>query len=107
MSLDNHARRRAAARDAGQAWGSGPLTPIDFLLAVDDINRVGALRFKDEDGIFQRALEEGRRTAPPLIELSALMAASRAVETNTETAEDLAYLRSRGLHWVACAPSAQ
>ncbi|MEJ0007894.1 MAG: HipA domain-containing protein [Steroidobacteraceae bacterium] len=38
----------------------------------------------------------GRRTAPPLIELSMLMAASRAVETNTETAEDLAYLRGRG-----------
>jgi serine/threonine-protein kinase HipA len=31
-----------------------------------------------------------------LIELSMLMAASRAVETNTETAEDLAYLRGRG-----------
>jgi hypothetical protein len=34
----------------------------DFLLAVDDASRVGELRFKDEDGVFQRAAEEGRRT---------------------------------------------
>ncbi len=94
--LRDHAKRRAAARAAGQAQDHQPLTPIDFLLAVDDVNRVGALRFQDEDGVFRRTPGEGRRTAPPLIELSMLMAASRAVETNTETAEDLAYLRGRG-----------
>jgi len=94
--LRDHAKRRAAARAAGQAQDSQPLTPIDFLLAVDDGNRVGALRFQDEDGVFQRATGEGQRTAPPLIELSTLVTASRAVETNTETAEDLAYLRGRG-----------
>ena len=38
----------------------------------------------------------GRRTAPPLVELQRLMSASRAVETETETAADLAYLRGRG-----------
>ena len=53
-------------------------------------------RFQDEQGVFQRATGEGQRTAPLLIELSTMMTASRAVETNTETAEDLAYLRSRG-----------
>jgi len=94
--LRDHAKHRATARAAGQAQESQPLTPIDFLLAVDDVNRVGALRFQDEDGVFQRATGEGRRTAPPLVELSTLMTASRAVETNTETAEDLAYLRGRG-----------
>lgn len=94
--LRDHAKRRAAARTADQASDNQPLNPIDFLLAVDDINRMGALRFQDEDGVFQRDPGEGRRTAPPLIELSTLMAASRAVETNTETAEDLAYLRGRG-----------
>src|SRR5207244_2243835 len=94
--LRDHAKRRAAARAAGQAQDHQPLTPIDFLLAVDDVNRVGALRFQDEDGVSQQTPGEGRRTAPPLIELSRLMAASRAVETNTETAEDLAYLRGRG-----------
>ena len=93
--LRDHAKRRALTRAAGEAQDNQPLTPIDFLLAVDDVNRVGALRFQDE-GVFQRATGEGRRTAPPLIELSTLMTASRAVETNTETAEDLAYLRGRG-----------
>jgi serine/threonine-protein kinase HipA len=33
---------------------------------------------------------------PPLIELADLLAASHAVETNSETAADLAYLRGRG-----------
>jgi serine/threonine-protein kinase HipA len=94
--LRDHAKRRASTRAAGEAQDHQPLTPIDFLLAVDDVNRVGALRFQDEAGVFQRATGEGRRTAPPLIELSTMMTASRAVETNTETAEDLAYLRGRG-----------
>jgi serine/threonine-protein kinase HipA len=65
-------------------------------LAVDDANRAGALRFQDENGVFQRASEPGRRTAPPLVELGALLSATRAVETNTESAADLAYLRGRG-----------
>src|ERR1700691_6006217 len=94
--LRDHAKRRALARAAGEAQDHQPLTPIDFLLAVDDVNRVGALRFQDEEGVFQRAPEEGQRTAPLMIELSMLMAASRAVETHTETAQDLAYLRGRG-----------
>jgi serine/threonine-protein kinase HipA len=94
--LRDHAKRRALARAAGEAQDHQPLTPIDSLLAVDDVNRVGALRFQDEKGVFRRATGEGQRTAPPLIELSTIVTASRAVETNTETAEDLAYLRGRG-----------
>ena len=94
--LRDHAKRRALTRAAGEAQNHQPLTPIDLLLAVDDANRVGALRFQDEEGVSQRATGEGRRAAPPLIELSTLMTASRAVETNTEAAEDLAYLRGRG-----------
>ena len=38
----------------------------------------------------------GRRTAPPFVELGQLLAATRAVESETETAADLAYLRGRG-----------
>lgn len=94
--LRDHAKRRAVNRAAGKAPNHEPLSPIDFLLAVDDVNRVGALRFQDEEGVFQRAPEEMRRTTPLLIELSMLMTASRAVETHTETAQDLAYLRGRG-----------
>jgi len=94
--LRDHARRRQLAKRAGAAAGSAQLNAVDFLLAVDDGNRVGALRFRDEAGVFQRAAEPGRRTAPPLLELQHLMSASRAVETETETAADLAYLRGRG-----------
>lgn len=94
--LRAHARQRQKARRAGADVGTQPLNALDFLLTIDDTNRVGALRFQDENGVFQRAEEEGRRSAPPLIELGALLSATRAVETNTETAADLAYLRGRG-----------
>jgi serine/threonine-protein kinase HipA len=94
--LRDHARQRQKATRAGADVGTQPLNALDFLLAIDDTNRVGALRFQDENGVFQRAEEEGRRSAPPLIELGTLLSATRAVETNTETAADLAYLRGRG-----------
>ncbi len=92
----DHAKRRQAARRTERAAGAAVLTAVDYLLAVDDGSRVGALRFRDEAGLLQRAAEAGRRTAPPLLELRHLLAASRAVETATETAADLAYLRGRG-----------
>jgi serine/threonine-protein kinase HipA len=94
--LRDHAKRRASNRASGDLQHPERLGPIDFLLAVDDVNRVGALRYQDEEGVFQRLQEKRQRTTPPLIELSLLMAASRAVETHTETARDLAYLRGRG-----------
>lgn len=92
----DHAKRRAAARAAGEALP--PLDgALDYLLSVDDMCRVGALRFQDEVGVFWRPpAADGQRTTPPLLELGALLAATRAVELNTETAEDLAYLRGRG-----------
>lgn len=92
----DHAKRRQEARGNGDASDNEPLNALDYLLAVDDASRVGALRFRDEDGRFQRAQEQGRRTAPPLIELGQLFAASRAVENHAETAADLAYLRGSG-----------
>jgi serine/threonine-protein kinase HipA len=94
--LRDHAKRRHDERSEGLAENEAPLNPVDFLLAIDDANRVGALRFKDENGVFQRSTQRGRRTAPPLVELRALLAATHAVETNTDTAKDLAYLRGRG-----------
>ena len=94
--LRDHAKHRDAARRQGVNDNQRPLDPLDFLLAVDDSNRVGALRLQDENGVFQRAADAGRRAAPPLLELRQLLSATRAVETNTETALDLAYLRGRG-----------
>jgi serine/threonine-protein kinase HipA len=93
--MRDHVKRQQQARRKDRDTEIQPLNELDFLLAVDDASRVGALRFRDEEGIFRRAPEEGRRTAPPLIELGHLLAASRAVESNSETAADLAYLRGR------------
>lgn len=89
--LRDQAKRRQAARRAGRPPAARQLQALDFLLAVDDASRVGALRLQDEAGLFCRATEPGRRTAPPLIELKQLLSATRTVETETETAADLAY----------------
>jgi len=57
---------------------------------------VGALRYQDEAGVFQRAPDIGRPTVPPLVELRALLAASQKMEANRETMADLAFLLGRG-----------
>lgn len=94
----DHAKRRQNAQRKGAKTDAkfAPLNAVDYLLAVDDSSRVGALRFQDEEGVFQRASTPGARTAPPLLELRQLADASRAVEMDSETASDLAYLRGRG-----------
>jgi serine/threonine-protein kinase HipA len=92
----DHAKRRQAERKAGKATETTPLNSMDYLLAVDDVSRVGAVRFRDESGVFCRASEPGRRTTPPFVDLSRLISASRAVEKEQETEADLAYLRGRG-----------
>lgn len=94
--LRDQAKRRQREWRAGAERRVEPLNSLDYLLAVDDLSRVGGLRFQDEAGAFQRASEPGRRTAPPLLELPQLLCATRAVETDSETAADLAYLRGRG-----------
>jgi serine/threonine-protein kinase HipA len=91
----DHAKRRESAKTSGTALPP-VLGELDFLLAVDDVSRLGALRFRDEEGAFQASLEAGQRRVPPLIELRHLLSASKAVEMSIETAEDLAYLRGRG-----------
>ena len=92
----DHAKSRKEAERAGQPISDQPLNSLDCLLYVDDASRIGALRFQDEAGKFVRTPPRDGRTAPPLIELSALLNASRAVENNTETAADLRYLLGKG-----------
>jgi serine/threonine-protein kinase HipA len=93
--LRDHAKRRKAARERGEDLGP-VVHALDFLLAVDDEARVGALRFRDETGTCQRAQAPGQRRAPPLVELPELLRATRAVERQDETMADLEYLRGRG-----------
>jgi len=93
--LRDQAKRRQAARRAGVAETAPVLTSLDFLLAVDDSSRVGALRYRDEAGVFRRAPIEGGRSVPPLIEIGTLLSATRAFETSSETRTELEYLRGR------------
>lgn len=92
--------RRVIARDHARRRRSDPklplLTELDYLLAVDDFSRVGALRLRDPEGIWHRTVPEGRRATPPMIELEHIYRASRAIERGQETAEDLRYLQGKG-----------
>jgi serine/threonine-protein kinase HipA len=89
------ARDHAKRRKAGQAGESVALTEMDYLLGVDDIGRMGALRFRNAAGEFLRTPQEDERGIPPLLELTDIIGAAHAVERGTETERDLAYLRGR------------
>lgn len=93
--MRSYRKQQKELKQQDKISNKAPLTSLDFLLAVDDFSRIGALRFQDEAGLFQRAPEKGKGSAPPLIELSHLLSASHAVETDTASIADLAYLRSR------------
>lgn len=92
--------RRVIARDHAKRRKADPklpaLTELDYLLAVDDFSRIGALRLREPDGAWHRTVAEGRRNTPPLIELQRTFQASRAVELGEETTEDLRYLQGKG-----------
>jgi serine/threonine-protein kinase HipA len=88
--------RRAESRQA-KLEGRVPRTlrEIDYLLAVDDEARQGALRFaKSEGGPFVR--EGGRARIPPLIELPRLLAAAEHFEEDKETEEEIRLLLAPG-----------
>jgi serine/threonine-protein kinase HipA len=89
------ARDHAKRRKAGQASERAALTEMDYLLGVDDIGRMGALRFRNAAGEFIRTPQEGERGIPALLELTEIIDAAHAVERGTETEKDLAYLRGR------------
>ena len=87
---------RAHAKERKENASLKALTELDYLCAVDDFSRVGALRLRDARGGYLRTVDEGRRATPPLIELEHMMAASRAVERSEETTNDLKYLLGKG-----------
>ncbi len=55
---------------------------------------MGALRLRDDEGAFLRSAEHHR--TPPLIEISRIYSASRALEEGTESVEDLEFLQGKG-----------
>jgi serine/threonine-protein kinase HipA len=92
---DSWGRRVIARAHAKERQGNpslGPLTELDYLCAVDDHSRIGALRLRDASKRYLRSVESGHRAAPPSLELEQMLSASRAVEMSKESAEDLKYL---------------
>ena len=98
--------RRVIRRDWAKQKEAGPavtpsgltdhLNSLDYLLSVDDVSRVGALRYCFGGSEFLRAPETGERNVPPLLELTDLIEASQRVERDDATAADLRYLRGKG-----------
>jgi len=83
---------KRAFRKAGEERA---LSEIDYLLAITDSTRIGALRYRREgEGSFDHDI--GHYRVPPLIQLPALINAADAVQTNTETAQDLKLLLNEG-----------
>jgi serine/threonine-protein kinase HipA len=87
---------RAHAKARATSPSVSPLTELDFLAAVDDFSRVGALRLRDEQGNYLRNVQSGARSTPTFIELEQILSASTAVEMSQETIQDLAYLQGKG-----------
>ena len=50
--LRDHAKRRDRAKKKAEPFAGSMRNDLDYLLAVDDICRVFALRFQDQDGVF-------------------------------------------------------
>ena len=76
-------------RDGKHTRSGRMINDLDYLSGVDDAIRFGALRFKDGTGPFIRERSEGRPVVPALLDLEDIVKASRAVERNDETAQDL------------------
>jgi serine/threonine-protein kinase HipA len=85
-----HAKRRK--KDTTLA----ALTEADFLLAVDDFSRIGALRLRNGHSDFHQTVKQGQRATPPLVELRHMFDATRAVESGNESDDDLKYLQGKG-----------
>lgn len=71
-----------------------PYRDVDYVLALDDAARIGALRFRlNAESPF---LAPTRGKLPPLVKLAALLRATDALHGETETAQDLRFLLGAG-----------
>jgi len=71
-----------------------PYRDVDYVLALDDVARVGALRFRFNAESPFLAITTGK--LPPLVRLNALLRATDAIHSETETAQDLRFLLGAG-----------
>lgn len=71
-----------------------PYHELDYVLALDDATRLGALRFRlPGESTF---LAPNTSKLPPLVRLNSLMMAADAIHQDTETAKDLRFLLGAG-----------
>jgi serine/threonine-protein kinase HipA len=86
-----------AQRRKARAEGHAPraLAEIDYLLAVSDFARQGALRFAEQEGGPFLAPED-KAQIPPLVRLRALMNAALRITADEETDDDLKLLLAPG-----------
>jgi len=97
-----------AERHRAQAEQRKPraLRELDYLLAVNDELRQGALRFAlEEDGPYV-AQATGTESVPPLVNLPRLLNATQAVLDDEESAEDLRLLLDPGASLGGARPKA-
>lgn len=71
-----------------------PYQDLDYVLALDDASRIGALRFRADATSPFLAVSGGK--LPPLVSLAALLRATDAIHGETETAADLRFLLGAG-----------
>lgn len=71
-----------------------PYRGIDYVLALDDTARIGAMRFRSEPTGPFLAATAGK--LPPIVSLAALLRAADAIHGGTETAADLRFLLGAG-----------
>jgi serine/threonine-protein kinase HipA len=89
--LMQRAERRRAEREGGAVR---TLQEIDYLLAVSDVSRLGALRFRHSgDEVFQAPTSAA---VPGLIELSRLLQVTDRILRDEETDEDLLLIFAPG-----------
>ena len=72
-----------------------PRSEIDYLLAMHDRSRVGAIRLR-RPGESAFVHDIGARLIPPVVQLPMLLNAADAVHEHSETAEDLRFLLNEG-----------
>ena len=74
--------------------GQKPYRDMDYVLALDDASRIGALRFRLDANSPFLAISSGK--CPPLVRLNTLLRATDAIHNETETAQDLRFLLGAG-----------
>jgi serine/threonine-protein kinase HipA len=88
-------KRQTLKKAQDKTKSVGTLNALDFLLSVDDISRIGALRLEN-DGVFQRPADASGHGIPPLIDIKLLYGSIAATERDEGSLEDLERLRQNG-----------